>query len=377
MAPTIGPFTYETAAPDTIELMRNDNWTGGTACDGRACLDAVTFKCYPTRKPRSRPSWPARRMSRSTSSRPTTTPSRASTVGRAGAPGARLAVRAPRLQPRRPRPGARPSRPQGPRRPPGDRAGHRQAGALDQTVFPGAPYPDDNPCTNASRRTTGSLPTTATCPSFDVAAANAALDAAGYTQGADGIRVDPSSKLPLVLQNCTLDHRLPPAGCRLHREGAPGDRDQARRELRGRDDGPVRRLVRREGRHAVQPLPRDVRPGGVRLRPGASICTATTTTATTRSRSRRTPTRATATTPPGSPTRAWTPRSTCCKAAIKPADQVQATYRIQQQYIDLVPEIALYYRSDARGVGTRLRNFLKNPSTSSDMWNIQDWWLAP
>ena len=45
-------------------------------------------------------------------------------------------------------------------------------------------------------------------------------------------------------------------------------------------------------------------------------------------------------------------------------------------YIDQVPEVVLYYRNEARGVGIKVQNFLKNPSTASDMWNIEDWWVT-
>ena len=63
------------------------------------------------------------------------------------------------------------------------------------------------------------------------------------------------------------------------------------------------------------------------------------------------------------------------KAAIDPKDQVQAAYKIQQVYIDQVPEVVLYYRNEVRGVSVKLQNFFKNPSTATDMWNIEDWWL--
>ena len=56
--------------------------------------------------------------------------------------------------------------------------------------------------------------------------------------------------------------------------------------------------------------------------------------------------------------------------AIKPADQVQAAYKIQDVYIAQTPEVVIYYRNEVRGVSTPLQNFLQNPSTASDMWNI-------
>ncbi len=74
--------------------------------------------------------------------------------------------------------------------------------ALFATVFPGSPLPGQGRLhQRAPRRTTGSFPTRRARP-FDVAAANAALDAAGYTTGADGIRVDKSGN-PLVFEHCT------------------------------------------------------------------------------------------------------------------------------------------------------------------------------
>jgi hypothetical protein len=57
------------------------------------------------------------------------------------------------------------------------------------------------------------------------------------------------------------------------------------------------------------------------------------------------------------------------------AEQVEAAYKIQQVYIDQVPEVVLYYRNEARGVNVKLQNFLKNPSTATDLWNVEDWWL--
>ena len=63
--------------------------------------------------------------------------------------------------------------------------------------------------------------------------------------------------------------------------------------------------------------------------------------------------------------------------ALAPKDQVEAVYKIQQVYLDIVPEVVLYYRNEARGINVKLQNFLKNPSASTDMWNVEDWWLQP
>ena len=61
--------------------------------------------------------------------------------------------------------------------------------------------------------------------------------------------------------------------------------------------------------------------------------------------------------------------------AIQPEDAIDAAYTVQEVYVEQLPEVPLYYRASTRGVSTRLHNFHKNPSTSSDMWNIEDWWV--
>ena len=64
-------------------------------------------------------------------------------------------------------------------------------------------------------------------------------------------------------------------------------------------------------------------------------------------------------------------------SAIAPEDQVEAAHSVQEVYLDQVPEVTLFYPVTARGVSARLHNFMKNPSTASDIWNIQDWWITP
>jgi peptide/nickel transport system substrate-binding protein len=63
------------------------------------------------------------------------------------------------------------------------------------------------------------------------------------------------------------------------------------------------------------------------------------------------------------------------KTKITTADQIAAVKTVQQVYVDQFAEIPLYYRNEARGVSIRLQNFFKNPGTASDMWNIEDWWV--
>lgn len=63
------------------------------------------------------------------------------------------------------------------------------------------------------------------------------------------------------------------------------------------------------------------------------------------------------------------------KDKITTADQIEAVKDVQRIFIDQAAEIPLYYRNEARGVSTRLQNFFKNPGTASDMWNVEDWWV--
>jgi peptide/nickel transport system substrate-binding protein len=63
------------------------------------------------------------------------------------------------------------------------------------------------------------------------------------------------------------------------------------------------------------------------------------------------------------------------KDKITTVDQIEAVKTVQEIYVNQAAEIPLYYRNEARGVTTRLQNFFKNPGTASDMWNIEDWWV--
>lgn len=55
--------------------------------------------------------------------------------------------------------------------------------------------------------------------------------------------------------------------------------------------------------------------------------------------------------------------------------QIAAVQDVQRIFVEQAAEIPLYYRNEVRGVATRLQNFEKNPSTSTDMWNIEDWFI--
>lgn len=63
------------------------------------------------------------------------------------------------------------------------------------------------------------------------------------------------------------------------------------------------------------------------------------------------------------------------KDKITTADQIEAAKTVQKVFVEKFAEIPLYYRNEARGVSTRLQNFFKNPGTASDIWNVEDWWV--
>jgi peptide/nickel transport system substrate-binding protein len=62
-------------------------------------------------------------------------------------------------------------------------------------------------------------------------------------------------------------------------------------------------------------------------------------------------------------------------AEITTEAQIAAVKTVQEIYIENAAEIPLYYRNETRGVSTRLQNFEKNPTTASDIWNIEDWFI--
>jgi peptide/nickel transport system substrate-binding protein len=57
------------------------------------------------------------------------------------------------------------------------------------------------------------------------------------------------------------------------------------------------------------------------------------------------------------------------------AEAVTLAHQFQAVHTELQPEVILYYRSNVRGVSSKLANYLQNPGTASDMWNIGDWYL--
>jgi peptide/nickel transport system substrate-binding protein len=62
-------------------------------------------------------------------------------------------------------------------------------------------------------------------------------------------------------------------------------------------------------------------------------------------------------------------------ATTDPAQQVALSQEIARIHTEEQAETVLYYRSNVRGVNSKLANYLQNPGTGSDMWNVGDWFL--
>jgi ABC-type transport system substrate-binding protein len=246
--------------------------------------------------------------------------------------------------------------------------------ALWEAVFPGAVRPSEDPCTNATPTNYWQLPN-AQCLPFDVNAANARLDGAGYTRGADGIRIDPASDTPLVFEHCTLRTGWREVGSEFLARALEGI--GIRLNVNAVDAGTVLFAnwndVRADTKcnlargnydtaqflyiltldlygnyyysyHSEQ-IPTDANGGnGFNLLRLAN--------------------------------RDMDAALDTLRSAIAPHDQLQAAYTVQQIYIDQIPELPLLYPNTAIGVSAGLQNFEKNSSTATDMWNIQDWWVT-
>ncbi len=369
-APVSGPFKYTSATADTIELVRNDNWAGG---DHPAYLDAVTYKFFPDNKEGMIAAFLADEIDIAldlVQADYDAIKDVPASQGKAILEPAWLYEHFDMNQAGL-----------------GQGKGHpalkdlvvRQAiaqaidkKAMWETVFPGAPYPDNNPCTNATPTNYWQLQD-AKCLPFDVAAANKALDDAGYKTGTDGIRVDKSGN-PLVFEHCTstagfrqlggdfLAKSLQPIGIKLNLNFVdsttilfanwPDVKADTKCNLAhgGYDTSEFAYVLTLDlfgdyyYSYASEQIPTDANKGD-----GYNYLRLSN--------------------------KDMDAAINVLKAETDQAKQLDAAYAIQQVYIDSIPEVVLYYRNEARGVSNRVQNFLKNPSTASDMWNIEDWWV--
>lgn len=369
-APVDGPFKYVTASPDTIELARNDNWAAGSHAP---YLDSVTFKFFPDNKDGMIAAFKNGEIDVALDlvqddydAIKDVDPS----IGKAVLEPAWLYEHLDMNEA---------GLGQGKGDPALQDVNVRKAiyqaidkKALWNTVFPGAPDPEVTACSNATP-TNYWYKSDLQCPTFDLAAANKLLDDNGYTKNADGTRNGKDGK-PLTFEHCTSDagfrktggefiaNALKQIGITLNLNFVDSTNvlfanwpdvsaDTKCNLAHGNYDTSEFAYVLSFDlfgdyyySYASEQIPTDANKGNgynyLRLK-DADMDAAIGV----------------------------------LKNSIDPKDQVQAAYKIQEVYAEKVPEVALYYRNEARGVSVKLHNFLKNPSTASDMWNIEDWWV--
>jgi peptide/nickel transport system substrate-binding protein len=243
--------------------------------------------------------------------------------------------------------------------------------ALYEQVYPGTPMPEEEPCSPVAPglyyRTEDNL----TCIEYDPDAANAALDDAGWVdEDGDGIREKDGETLSLLhchtgapfRQNAgdILASQLAEVGVELKNTAEPTifdgwndvDPDQTCNLARGTYDTSEFAWVQSFDvfgsfyytYHSSQ-IPTEENEGNganyVRLN-SPQIDEALDT----------------------------------MFGATDPAEAYALAAEIQQIHTEEQVEVVLYYRSGVRGLNSSIANFARNPSTSSDMWNIVDWYLA-
>ena len=374
-APTNGPFKYENASSDSVVLVRNDNWKAG---DHPAYLDKITFKYYPDNKEGLIAAFLNGETDVALDLVQTDYDAIKGvdpTFGRALLAPAWLYEHLDLNQDGKGQGHGHPAL-----QDPVVRKAMEQAidrDAMFQTVFPGSPVATDKVCTNAVPTNYWRLPDDkADCAPFDVAAANKALDDAGYTRGSDGVRVDPKSKQPLVFEHCTsntgfrqlggdfLAKSMEAIGIKLNLNFVDSttilfanwpdvSADTKCNTYHGTyDTAEFGYSLTFDlfgnyyyGYHSEQ-IPTDARKGNgynTVLMNDPEMDAALDV----------------------------------LKAALKPDDQVQAAYKVQEQYVKDNVEIALYYRNEVRGYATKIKNLLWNPSSATELWNVEDWFLAP
>jgi ABC-type transport system substrate-binding protein len=376
--PTSGAFKFDTASPDTIELSRNDNFVDGKACSGKACLDNLTFKSYPDNKDGEIAAFKAGEIDVALDLQTADYTAIKDVDPNVGQAQILPAWEYEHLDLNQR--GAGPGKGNVALQDPVVRKAIAQAidkKTLYQTVFPGYPVPDVTPCQGAvPGQNYWALPADqAQCPTFDVNAANSALDSAGYAKGADGMRTGKDGK-PLTFEHCTsntpvrktsadfLAKSLQAIGIKLNVNTVDSTKvffatwgdvtaDTKCSLFRGNYDTAEYAYVLSfdlfgntyYSYHKDQ-IPTDANKGNGYN--SLYLNDPDVNAAIDK-----------------------------MKSSINPQDQLQYSYQVQKIIdVDKQYEIVLYYRTSVRGVSTRLQNFLANPSTASDLWNAQDWFVT-
>ena len=64
--------------------------------------------------------------------------------------------------------------------------------------------------------------------------------------------------------------------------------------------------------------------------------------------------------------------------AVDPKDQLTAMVAVQKAYVAGFPEIPIYYRAETTGVGVHVGNWPGyNPSSTGPTWDVEDWFFQP
>ncbi len=382
-AVTIGPFKYATASGTTVELVRDDAWRGPSgACGAGACLDAISYRTFPNDKAGLIAAY--RKGAVDVALGLADTDQAAIETDDSS----RQAVLAPAwlyehfdmneagLGAGHGHPALR------------DVVVRRSiAQAIDRKALllavgaSGLAVPPDVDlvaCTNGSPTNYWRLPD-AGCPGPDLEAANAALDAAGYRRGSDGIRIDPRSGLRLLFQHCTtgapfriaggtfLVKALAKIGIAL-KVNVVDSREVMFAAWGSAGTSAACNLARGNFDTAEFSYSLSFDPHDNYFYPfdSAQIPTAANGGAGFNFIRFVDPTVDAAIDGLGT--------------AINPRDRIEAAYQLQRVYLSEVPEIALYYRAEVRGIPVNLRNFTIHPGATlgsgADTWNVEDWWLG-
>ncbi len=373
-APVNGPFKYVTASSDTIELERNDDWKAG---DHPPYLDRVTFKYYPDNKE----GLIAAFLTGETDVALDLVQTDYDAIKDVD-PSTGRAILAPawlyeHLDLNQAGLGQGKGHPA--LKDPIVRKAMAQAidkTAMFTTVFPGSEVSDANVCTNAVPTNYWRIPDDqVSCPAYDVAAANAALDAAGYKDtDNDGVREMPNGGAPLEFLHCSSNVGFRTTGGEFLKKSMADIGIQLDLEFvdstnvlfaNWQDVAPDTKCNTYHGNYdtaefgysltfdvfgnyyysyASEQIPTDANDGN-----GYNTI------------------------------RFNDPQMDSAlqvlQSAIKPEDQVSAAYTVQKVYVDKLIEQALYYRNEVRGYASRIQNLEWNPSSATEIWNIEDWWI--
>jgi len=381
-AVTIGPFKYSTVSANSVGLVRDDDWRGPfQSCDRGACVDGLTYRMFPNDKTGLIDAFQKGDIDVALGLMDTDEAAVA-----AGDTGIAIIDSAwsyehfdmneAGIGPGQGHPALR------------DIVVRRAiAQAIDRkSLFDAvraaglASPPDVNlvACTNATPTNYWQLPDPG-CPPLDVEAANAALDAAGYRRGADGIRIDPRGNLPLVFQHCTTSSPFHEIGAQLIKQdltriGIKLDLNmvdsRAVMFAAWGDVGAGTRCNLAHGNFDTAEFSYSDRfyPYDNYYYPYDSEQIPTQTNGGRGLNFIRFADPA---------VDAGIDR---LGSALSAADQVTAAYDLQRAYVSEVPEVALYYRAEVRGISGNVRNFIMHPGTTlgdgADTWNVEDWWIG-